>query len=49
MFHKQKKTSSFGWSSVHIISLNDEHQGEGGTLVFIDANNTIRVFIWQEF
>jgi hypothetical protein len=27
---------------------NDEHQGEGGTLVFVDANITIKLFYLQE-
>jgi hypothetical protein len=27
------------------ISLNDKHQSEGGTLVFVGANNTIRSFV----
>ena len=32
----------------NILELNDEHQGEGGTLVFIAANNTTCSFSLQE-
>ncbi len=28
--------------------LNDEHQGEGGTLVFVEANLTTNCFFWQD-
>ena len=31
-------------AGVVILNKNDEHQGEGGTLVFVDANNTTACF-----
>jgi hypothetical protein len=42
---KQKDQSK---KLVFVFAFKDEHQGEGGTLVFVDANNTITVFAWQE-
>ena len=44
--HKNKKTSLS--AGLLFMPLNDEHQGEGGTLVFVDADNTTACFIWQE-
>ena len=43
---KNKKTSLS--AGLLFMPLNDEHQGEGGTLVFVGANNTTACFIWQE-
>jgi hypothetical protein len=31
------------------MSLNDEHQGEGGTLVFVAVDITTIVYHWQDF
>ncbi len=30
------------------LALNDEHQGEGGTLVFVAVYVTTALYIWQE-
>ena len=30
-----------------MVGLNDEHQGEGGTLVFVASNNTTILFLLQ--
>ncbi len=30
------------------FAFKDEHQGEGGTLVFVKVDITIRTFSWQE-
>ena len=32
-----------------IMPLNDEHQGEGGTLVFVAVYITTIVYCWQGF
>ena len=39
MFQKTKQTGV--GTGLFLMALNDEHQGEGGTLVFVDQDNTI--------
>ena len=35
------KNRPVSFTGLFLMVLNDEHQGEGGTLVFVNANNTI--------
>ena len=34
---------------LEVRSLNDEHQGEGGTLVFVAVYITTTLYCWQDF